>query len=155
MCTVAFEAFIEWLYSKDLPETRKGNWIKYGGENVLAGRYIAELNVLVDRLVVDELKGLALELFVNLFNLGFVVVLSGIELAFDNLPEDHPFLQLLVDHHCITYTAEGNITVREWFIRMPREFLFRVLTNYSERKTESHRLKLRTTARTELGLQSC
>jgi hypothetical protein len=104
--------------------------------------YIAELNVLAGRLVVDELKGLALELSANLFNLGFVVVLSGIELAFDNLPEDHPFLQFLVDQHCITYTAKGNSKVKEFFIRMPREYLFRVLTKYSERKTESNRLKL-------------
>lgn len=123
-----------------------------------ACRYIAELNVLADRLIVHELKDLALRLSVNECNMYLALRLpanlfsldlatspspSTIHYAFDNLPEDHPFLQILVDHHCLTYAAVQNSVFKERVIRMPREFLFRALIKYSERKRESNRLELK------------
>jgi len=130
------------LYSKDLPEINKGDWTKYGGDNHNACAHITHLNILAYRLIFPELKRVVLEAAVTTFNMNGPRIFKAISFAFNDLPADHPFLQLLVDHHCLFYTPEDNDLFQESIRKLPQEFIFRIIRKYSEVAKKDDKLKL-------------
>ena len=73
-----------------------------------------------------------IEFFVSPGN-GGVPFFETIVLAFDHLPENDPFLRLLVDVYCRNYDP-ANDSDRELRDRndLPHDFLLRIMLRYSE-----------------------
>lgn len=123
-----FDVFVDWIYSEKLP--RKDMW-KPNDAAYISTMYHAY--ALADMLLVLDMKEAILD-----------VIFEGLETryprydrviyAFENLVDEDPLLQLLVDAQCINNGVErrqkeGNNELLE---RLPHKFLVRVMRKLNE-----------------------
>ncbi|KAF1964931.1 hypothetical protein BU23DRAFT_561468 [Bimuria novae-zelandiae CBS 107.79] len=157
-----FEALIDWLYRQDLPEIKQRNWTKYGGSKEDTDIYVTRLYVLADRFIMPKLKQLALEIAFTEFDEYVWPALNTIKFAFESLPEGDPFLQLLVDQHCLYYDGGGfynryELETQECFGKLPGGFLVGVMRRYAEMVKKERRLRFEDYLRDDDddGLETC
>lgn len=92
--------------------------------------HITQLYILANRIIAPELTEAALEMAVATFNNNSPLQWA-IGLAFENLPDNDGFLQMLVDEWC-SWAREPTTPERAEEPHLPTSFLFRAVRQYSD-----------------------
>lgn len=130
-----FATLLDWLYTQKLEHI--SSWELY--DDIYSDdQHITELYILADRCIVPALKSLVLEFAIWYYEVESNYPLyTSITVAFENLPEDDPYLQLLVDAHCLFGArpprSDGTrATYIEKRSRLSFSFIYRAMEKYAD-----------------------
>jgi hypothetical protein len=144
---VAFDVFVAWLHTGEIPLI-EDEWLSGKPKNnVMAeGVYNRRMNlkrlqtyVVADRLGCQEFLIIINNHYVD-NNLSGLPWLAEIVYGFNNIPHDRMILKMLVDAHCanaIYHSETSYDDERELHEQLPQRFLLRVLNRYAELREDA------------------
>ncbi|KAF1964930.1 hypothetical protein BU23DRAFT_546683 [Bimuria novae-zelandiae CBS 107.79] len=98
-----FEPFIEWIYTQKVPDTKLCDYHPPKREK------LARLYVLADRLLVPKLKEVIFNISLDHYQgRRCTPSYKTVSLAFNSLPDQDPYLQLLVDAQCRMWKGDDD-----------------------------------------------
>lgn len=134
-----FTIFVDWLYRQTWDHPM--NWPALycvGEEKTMSpGLLLTEAHVFADRFLVPGLKALTLELAADYYDYCHLLTKHttwrNMVYASKNLPEDSPFLNLLVDAHCAYWGPDSYDAADEsQFQELPHKFLMKMMKKFAE-----------------------
>ncbi|CAE7193345.1 hypothetical protein HRS9139_08941 [Pyrenophora teres f. teres] len=136
---IVFEVFIDWLYTQRLPKEIDSSADETGCQPA-GDSLLLQVKALIfgDRIVSPNFHQAVRDATINgLIGRGAPPYYFSIGYAFDNLPDDHPILDLIVEVQCREFSESmdtednGEIKGRA---ALPNDFLIRVMIRYSSFK---------------------
>lgn len=103
-----FGVFLDWVYAQRIHDPEEGNWFEVYNDDDLLGyncTNLARLYGFADRFLVPALSRAVLVMAYSFYKIGKPPRYATVIYAFETLPENDPYLRLLVDAHSLHWDS--------------------------------------------------